>query len=384
MRLLVISHTPHYRRAEEIVGWGPTIRELDHLASRFERVRHVACLHSDAAPESALAYRAKNIELVPVPPAGADGFLGKLDVLRTSPTYLRTIVRELGVADMVHVRAPANIALIAMLVLAGRKHPTARWFKYAGNWTPNKRESASYAIQRWWLRRGRHGGLVTVNGAWPDQAAWIRTFYNPSLDDDELEQGKRAAAAKHLGTPIRLLYVGQLLASKGAGRAIEVLARVRERGVEAVLEIVGDGSERATFEAAARALNVEAHVAFRGWQTPTRIHRSYEQAHFLILPSAGEGWPKVLSEGMAFGAVPLAGAVSSIPQYLRAMKTGAAFDPFDLESFASAIESYARDVGRWQTESANAVAAAAVFSYRSYLESVDDLLETLAVRSTSA
>src|SRR3569623_1743370 len=120
---------PHHHSDGAVVGWAPTVRALDRLATRFAHERHVACLHPCEAPESAIPYSARNFALVPVPPSGAEGLLGKLDVLRTSPTYIRTILRELRDADMVHVRAPAHIALMAMLVLSARKHPGARWFK---------------------------------------------------------------------------------------------------------------------------------------------------------------------------------------------------------------------------------------------------------------
>ncbi|MBV8759486.1 MAG: glycosyltransferase [Deltaproteobacteria bacterium] len=361
-------------RDGQLVGWGPTVRELDQLATRFSRVRHVACIYDEPAPESALPYRAPNVEVVPVPPSGGDGVMGKLDALRTSPLYSRTIARELRDADVVHVRAPANIAMIAMLLLARRQTPKHRWFKYAGNWQPQGPESASYRLQRWWLARGSHGGTVTVNGAWPGQPPWIKTFYNPSLSDEDLERGRRAAQSKRLDTPIRLLFVGNLVSTKGAGRAIEILARVRARGVAATLELAGDGPERSTFEQQARELAVAEHVTFLGWMPPAQVHAAYERAHLLVLPSVSEGWPKVLSEGMAFGVVALASAVSSIPQYLARFETGAAFAPHAIDAFADAVVGYAADPARWLAESRRAIAAAPHFSFRHYLASVDELL----------
>src|SRR5690349_12529713 len=88
MRLLIISHMPHYIDDGHVVGWGPTAQEIDHLATRFTSVRHVACLHEGKAPTSFFRYAAKNIELVPVRPSGAEGFVGKLDVLRHIPEYV--------------------------------------------------------------------------------------------------------------------------------------------------------------------------------------------------------------------------------------------------------------------------------------------------------
>jgi hypothetical protein len=46
MQLLVIGHTAHYERDGQIVGWGPTVREICWLAKAFDRVTHLACLHS--------------------------------------------------------------------------------------------------------------------------------------------------------------------------------------------------------------------------------------------------------------------------------------------------------------------------------------------------
>lgn len=377
MRLVIVSHTPHYRRGREVVGWAPTIREISQLASRFTSVRHVACLYDADAPDSAIPYAADNVELVPVPPAGAAGALGKLDALRTSPRYAAAIRRELAGADLVHVRAPANIALVAMVVLAGRKTPV--WFKYAGNWRPDGVESPSYTLQRWWLRAPLHRGLVTVNGRWPDQPSWVRSFNNPSLDEADLEQGARAAAGKALGRQVRLVFVGQLLAAKGAGRALDIVARVRAFGIDAQLELVGDGAERAALEQQALALGLGAAVRFAGWQPPARVRASYASAHFVLLPSSTEGWPKVLSEGMAYGAVPLAGAVSAIPQILGELGIGAALHPTDIDGFANVIARYIDDPSSWSRESARAVRGAAAFSYRDYLRAVDTLLHDLGL-----
>jgi glycosyltransferase involved in cell wall biosynthesis len=380
MRLLVISHMPHHMRDGVVVGWGPTARELDRLATRFERVRHIACLHPGPAPASSIPYAAKNIELVPVPPSGADGLLGKLDVLRTSPHYVRAILRELRDADMVHVRGPAHIALIAMLILSLRKTPAPRWFKYAGNWKPDGREAVSYHLQRWWLERGLQRGFVTVNGRWPHQPSWIRTFYNPSLDDHDIEVARRAAHHKQLTSPLQLLFVGRIETAKGAGRALDVVARLRARGKLCRLELIGDGDERARFELRAKELGIADTVTSAGWQPPTVVNEAYQRAHVLLLPTtASEGWPKVLSEGMAYGVVPIAGAISSIPQYVAEFGAGAAVSAHDIEAFAEAIARYIDDPACWVRESRRAVEATRWFSFSQYLSSVDELLRDLGL-----
>lgn len=380
MRLLIISHMPHHIREGRVVGWGPTAREIDQLATRFTSVRHIACLHPEPAPSSHIPYAAKNVELVPVPPSGADGVLGKLDVLRTSPNYIRVIKRELPNADMVHVRGPAHIALMAMIMLSTRKSPIARWFKYAGNWKPDASEAASYRFQRWWLRRPWHRGVVTVNGQWSDQQEWVRTFFNPSLDEAEVARGRVAAVTKQLTSPINLLYVGRVETLKGAGRAVRIADKLRERGVNATLEIIGDGPERPTFEALTEKLRLGERVKFRGWQSPDVVYAAHARAHVLLLPTnASEGWPKVLSEAMAYGAVPVAGSVSSIPQYVEQFRCGAAIHHEDIDGFAAAIQTYVDNPERWHAEAQRAVDAAHYFTFTHYLAAIDRMLADLRV-----
>jgi glycosyltransferase involved in cell wall biosynthesis len=377
MKLLVISHMPHYHDGTQIVGWGPTAQELDHLATRFESVRHIACLHPGPPPASYLPYAATNLELVPVSPSGAEGFIGKLDVLRHSPEYVRTILAELPHADMVHVRAPAQIAMIAIAILSARRQPRMRWIKYAGNWRPDGRDAVSYRLQREWLARRWHRSVVTVNGEWKDQPPWVVSFYNPSLLGSDLVAGKAAAAAKRLTSPLRMLFVGVIAERKGAGRALEVVAELARRGIDVTLDMAGGGDELTKFQSQAETLGVAARVRFHGWVAKHELAGLYAPAHVQILPSATEGWPKVLSEGMAFGVVPIASAVSSIPQYLERFQIGRAVPPGDVMGFASAVEDLARDPARWTLESRRSVDAARLFSYDHYLAAIDELIAQL-------
>jgi glycosyltransferase involved in cell wall biosynthesis len=377
MKLLVISHMPHHNVDGRIVGWAPTAQELDHLATRFTSVRHIATLHPGPAPASFSPYAASNLELVPVSPSGAEGFLGKLDVLKHSPEYMRTILAELPHADMVHVRAPAQIALIAIAILSARRTPHMRWIKYAGNWKPDERDAISYRLQREWLARPYHRSLVTVPGEWPDQPPWVLSFFNPSLLDDDLAVGRAAAETKRLASPLRVLFVGALSQRKGTGRALDIVAELSCRGVDVHLDIAGDGADRPHFERQATDLGIATRVHFHGWVAKHDLAALYAPAHVQLLPSATEGWPKVLSEGMAFGAVPVASAISTIPQYLARFGTGAAVGVDKINAYADAIAALARDPDRWTRESRNAVEAAPYFSYRHYLTSIDSLIARL-------
>jgi glycosyltransferase involved in cell wall biosynthesis len=371
MKLLVISHTPHYLKEGRFFGWGPTVRELDHLPEIFKRVIHLAPLHQEVAPASALPYQSTRLEFRPLPPAGGGRLRDKLTILIRTPQYLYAILKALREVDAVHVRCPANISLLAIILLACVTRPRLRWVKYAGNWRPTTREAWSYTFQRWWLNKNLHRGVVTVNGQWPEQPKHVHSFLNPCLTDQELIEAGTAAAKKELGGPLRLLYAGRLETAKGVGRAIEVLHQLRQRGIAARLDIVGDGAERSAFEGLVAECELNQVVTFHGWLARAPLNRLFTGAHFSIFPAASsEGWPKVLSEGMAHGVVPVAGSVSSIPQYLSSFQTGRICAPDDVMAFVDALVWYAQHPERWQEESANGVQAAQLFSYSNYLQAV--------------
>jgi glycosyltransferase involved in cell wall biosynthesis len=281
------------------------------------------------------------------------------------------ILEELGTADAVHVRCPANISLLAILMLTFVKHPRPRWVKYAGNWMPSRSESWSYTVQRWWLRRRLHRGSVTVNGEWTSQPSHVYSFPNPCLSEDELRAGRAAAERKNLAGTILLLFVGRLDEEKGCGRAVRTLALLRSQGLDARLDVIGDGPQSEALQQSAIALGVSDAAVFHGWKSRESLGAFYAKAHFLILPSeSSEGWPKVLSEAMAYGAVPIAGAISSIPQVLRHVEAGQSLPPGDVDAFARAVQNYVEDPAKWRRESLNAVGVAPTFSYSSFLRCV--------------
>ena len=117
----------HYLQDEQNVGWGPTVEEINHLATLFEEVHHIGCLHSDPAPDSALPYSSDKIKFIPVPPAGGNKLVDKFKILKVTPLYIKTIWEALNTADVVHLRCPANVPLIALLILMLRRKPGFRW-----------------------------------------------------------------------------------------------------------------------------------------------------------------------------------------------------------------------------------------------------------------
>lgn len=380
MRLLIVSHTEHYLLDGQFYGWGPTVREIDHLASLFEQVTHLAFLHPGTPPASALPYKASNVSVLPVPSSGGETFSSKLDILLQMPLYLQRLSLAMDAADVVHVRCPASISMLAIIVLTFRKHPRSRWIKYAGNWQPEGPEPWSYRFQRWWLRKDLPRALVTVNGNWPHQPAHVHPFLNPGLTEEERRCAAALGQAKQMQGTLRMIFAGRVESAKGMEMTLLVLAQLHQEGIPVTLDVAGDGPERAVFEAMALEMKLKDAVRFHGWVPRTMMGQLYTDAHLIILPTtASEGWPKVLSEAMAYGVVPVASDVSSIGQYLRRFDLGCAVKPVEVQSFVEAVKTYARDPHKWKEESERSIAAAGHFTYNAYLDAVKGLLDLPAL-----
>jgi len=374
MKLLIISNMAHYYRNGRIVGWGPTVEEINHLATLFDSVRHLGCLHDTAAPDSAMPYTANNVTLVPLPPTGGETIAEKWQIIKTSPIYIRHIIAELKQCDVVHLRCPANIPLLALIILMFTKKPEIRWAKFAGNWGAGKEYPASYRFQRWLLQVGITKCVVTINGTWPNQKPFIYTFNNPCLTNNEIEQASTKAMNKEISAPYRLLFVGALNPRKGVDRLLEIARLLDEEDIPYTMDIIGDGPDRLKYEAWCRSNELSQKVFFHGWLPKPQISNYYARAHINILPSESEGWPKVLSEGMAHGVVPIAGAVGSIPEILNETGAGIPIKPYgDITAYVEAIKTITQDQKSWKRYSRASIKTARDFTYEQYLFAVKSL-----------
>ena len=373
-RLLTISYTPHCLKEGRPAGWTATVREIDQLAGIFEQIVHIAPFYDQGSPGSADFYKAKNVVYKPVKPAGGKKLIDKIGIFLRIPEYISIIFKELKNCDVVHVRCPSSISLIALFMLMFLKFPQKRWIKYAGDWSGGQKEAVSYSLQRWILKNNFTRALVTINGEWPNQPKHISSFLNPCISEIELAQANLAGIRKIFFTPVRLLFVGRIETEKGIGTALQILARLRDKHTDSFLDIVGDGPECAFFKKQAQDLNFK-NIFFHGWLLREDLNTLYNQAHFLILPSlAGEGWPKVLSEAMAFGALPLASPAGSIPQYLKKFAVGKILPVNDVDPWCQAIMDYMKNPEIFESERGRAMKAAKNFTYEIYLRKIRVML----------
>jgi glycosyltransferase involved in cell wall biosynthesis len=109
---------------------------------------------------------------------------------------------------------------------------------------------------------------------------------------------------------------------KGQLVLVQALARLRSRGRDVTLALIGDGSERVKLEAEVARLGLHDRVTFLGALGHDAVRTSFEQADIFCLPSLAEGAPFVLMEAMASGVPVVATTVAGIPELIEHRVSG--------------------------------------------------------------
>jgi glycosyltransferase involved in cell wall biosynthesis len=148
----------------------------------------------------------------------------------------------------------------------------------------------------------------------------------------------------------QLLFLGRLSYEKGLDvllRAIEVSA-----ALPIVLDVVGDGPERASLEAMAQSLKIAHKVKFHGFERNVMKHLS--NADILVMPSRTEAMPMALMEAATLGIPIVASSVGGIPEIITHLENGVLVDPADACALSDAIETVTADMPAFKKRSAKA------------------------------
>ena len=324
MKLCIISHTEHFKTQDgHIVGWGPTVNEINHLLDVFDTIYHIAMFHADEAPPSALPYSSDKIIFVPIPAVGGTTLLRKLDTVFKAAQIIKIVTKTLKQVDYFQLRTPTGIGvfLIPYLTFFTQKKGC---YKYAGNWN-QKHPPLGYALQRWMLKK--QSRKVTINGAWEFQPKHCITFENPCLTVEDITLGQEAIDRKSLEGKLSFCFVGRLECDKGVERIIEAFTMLpkKEQSQVNAVHLVGNGADLEYFKIL--SANCGVPFKFHGFLSRAQVFEIYKESHIFLLPTiASEGFPKVIAEALNFGCVPIVSNISSIGQYVKHAENGFLMD----------------------------------------------------------
>jgi glycosyltransferase involved in cell wall biosynthesis len=335
LKLAIISHTEHYTTTDgTLVGWSPTVNEINHLLDVFETIYHLAMHYEGPAPKSVMAYTSDRIHFIPLPSVGGPKFSDKLKVLWHAPNVIQCVSKVLKQVDYFQLRTPTGIGvfLIPYLTLFSKKKG---WYKYAGNWN-QKHPPVGYGLQRWLLKH--QSRKVTINGRWEGQPSHCLSFENPCLTENDLAEGLRVARQKSIEGPLTFCFVGRIEPEKGVGcilEALQVLSEVERQRIDAV-HCVGEGAALDDYKI--QATKIPIPITFHGALSRNDVFDIYKVSHAILMPTtASEGFPKVLAEAMAFGCIPIVSNMSSIGHYIKHGEQGFLLEPVSASSLVEQI-----------------------------------------------
>lgn len=167
----------------------------------------------------------------------------------------------------------------------------------------------------------------------------VHTIYQ-GIDTDLFAPGDQSEARRRLGLPEEeavLVWVGRMVPVKGLEILVEACAELQRRGRRFVLNLIGEGPERAALESLVRSRHLSDSIRCLGPIRPAELPDWYRAADVTVLSSWSEGLPNVLRESLACGTPFVATDVGSIRE-IASPEYSVLVAPGDAPGFAEAVE----------------------------------------------
>ena len=310
MKFLIITHVEHIKEKKEYYAYSPYIIEMNLWLKHVDEVEVVAPVNNRNLTEIDTAYQHKNINFNQIPSIAFISFRKAFLSIILMPLIVFKVFVACKKADHIHLRCPGNIGFIGCLVqiFFPKKKKTA---KYAGNWDPNAKQPLSYRFQKWILSHTflTRNMQVLVYGHWKNQSKNIKPFFTATYHNSETGQNIKKDYSGYL----KFVFIGSLVEGKRPLFAVKIIEALHKQGVKVSLDVYGDGVLKESLQAYIQNNELGNVITLHGNKSKEAIKEALKTAHFSILPSKSEGWPKAIAEAMFFGVIPIATEVSCVP-----------------------------------------------------------------------
>jgi len=188
------------------------------------------------------------------------------------------------------------------------------------------------------LMKTRHTGVLAISQmsmryylglGFPEKYAYPFGYFLKSFDAP-------------LQTPpperLKLIYIGQLIPRKGIDLLLEAISNLMTAYPDFSLTLVGDGAERAQYEAQAKPLG--DRVQFVGAMPADQVRAYLGGFHALILPSRHDGWGVVINEALSLGVPVILSDGCGAVDLIQDGQNGFVFANKDSRALQAAIEQF--------------------------------------------
>ncbi len=161
------------------------------------------------------------------------------------------------------------------------------------------------------------------------------------VDSQAFHPGKRDPSffgRYGLDAPMKFLYVGRVSREKDLDHLIEAFDRLRERGHEASLVVVGDGPYRRELQARCQGRS----IVFTGELEGDDLAKAYASADAMVFPSTTDTFGNVVLEAQASGVPVIVSDVGGPAEIVRTHASGIIVDHHDPKALTDAMEKLCR------------------------------------------
>ncbi|WP_055435379.1 glycosyltransferase family 4 protein [Lacinutrix algicola] len=336
MKFLVITNAPTLKDENGYKAYAPYVREMDIWSNHVDYFKIISPTKYN---QPLLTIPFKNQpSVVSIRGLNFSSVQSALISLVKLPIVIFKLFKGMFWADHIHLRCPGNIGLLGCIVQIFFPK-TIKTAKYAGNWDPEAKQPLSYRFQKWILSNTflTKNMQVLVYGDWKNQSKNIKPFFTATYRETEIEKVER----RDYNTLLKFVFVGSLVVGKRPLLAIKIIENLKQKGYNVCLYLFGDGILKSELIQYVLEHKIEDIITIQGNQTKDVVKSAFKTAHFSILPSQSEGWPKAIAEAMFFGCIPVVTKISCVPFMLDYGKRGILIEAeleLATESLIEAIE----------------------------------------------
>jgi glycosyltransferase involved in cell wall biosynthesis len=139
----------------------------------------------------------------------------------------------------------------------------------------------------------------------------------------------------------RIICVGRLIPSKGVPLLVRALRQLVDTGIDAQLDLVGDGPERQGLQHLAAELGLSGRITFHG--SVYGVAALLQRASVFVLPSFIEGMSNAVIEAMACGLPVITTRVGASPDLIDDGVSGLLMEAGDEHALLAALRKVLED-----------------------------------------
>lgn len=318
IKFLVVTYTPTLKKGDEYFSYSPYVDEMDVWFKYADEYRIIS---PNTYPTEFLSkpFKSKNIKYYHIPFIAFNGLGIAVKSIVFLPYLIFQLFRAMSWASHIHFRSPGNVTLLGSIVQIFFPSKI-KSVKYAGNWDPNSNQPKSYRLQQSIFRNTTLSKniKVLVYGEWPNETTNVYPFMSATYKEVE----KLPFKEREYNKRIKFVFIGATVIGKRPLLTVKIIEALINKGIDVELHMFGDGNLIDEVNTYVSENGLIDKVFVLGNRPKEDVKEALLDAHFTILPSKSEGWPKAIAEGMFFGAIPISTKISCLPWILDFGKRG--------------------------------------------------------------